>query len=97
MFALIRNNVQPEFLPGLADAIIEAEERQSHDRSPGHERRREMDRIQCSNRFARKRLPGTLHNLRRDTQDLPVRCGRRQVRASIRRLSFRQFTKCRRS
>jgi hypothetical protein len=94
---LVRNNVQPEFLPSLADTIIEAEKRQSHNRCPGHQRRREMDRIQRSNRFARKGLPGALHNLRRDPQDLPVGCRRRQVRASIRRLRLRQFTECRRS
>lgn len=34
---LARNNVQPEFLSGLADTIIEAEERQSHDRCAGHQ------------------------------------------------------------
>ncbi len=56
-----------------------------------------MDRVQRSNRFARKRLPSALHNLRRDAQDLPVRCRRRQVRASISRLRLCQFTKCRRS
>jgi len=95
--ALVGNDVEPEFLPGLADAIIEAEQRQSDYRSPGYQCRSEMDRIQCSNRFARKRLPGALHNLRRNTQYLPVRCRRRQVRASIRRLRLRQFTNCCRS
>ena len=54
-----------------------------------------MDRIQRSNGFARKRLPGALHDLGRDSQDLPLRCRRRQVRASIRRLGLGQFTECR--
>jgi hypothetical protein len=94
---LAGNDIQPEFLSGLADAIIEAQERQSDYRSPGYQGRREMDRIQRSNRFARKRLPGALHNLRRDAHYLPVRCRRHQVRASIRRLRLRQLTHCRRS
>jgi hypothetical protein len=80
---LVRNDSQPEFLPGLAQTIIDAEEQQSRDRRPGSERRRKMDRIERSNRFARKRLPGALHDLWRDTQDLPVRCRRGQVRASL--------------
>jgi hypothetical protein len=34
---LQRNKIQPEFLPCLADAIIEAEELQSHDRGTGRQ------------------------------------------------------------
>ena len=73
---LVGNYVQPEFLPALADPIIEAEERQSHDRCPGHERRGEMHRIERSNGRARKQLTGVLHDLRRDAQDLPLRSRR---------------------
>ncbi len=76
LIVLVRNDPQPELLPGLADTIIEAEEHQSHDDCPGGERRRKMDRIQGSNRFAGKRLPGALHNLWGDAQDLPARCRR---------------------
>jgi len=54
-----------------------------------------MDRVQRSDRFTRKRLAGALHNFRSNAQDLPVRCCQREVRASIRRLRFRQFTNCR--
>jgi hypothetical protein len=56
-----------------------------------------MDRIERSDRFAEKGLPGALHNLRRDAQDLPLRCRRRQARAPIRRFRLREFTKSRRS
>jgi hypothetical protein len=63
---LQRNNVQSEFLPCLAHAIIETQQLQSHDGGAGHQRRSEMNRIERSNRFGGKRLPRALHNLRRN-------------------------------
>jgi hypothetical protein len=63
---LHRNDVQPEFLPCLAHAIIETQQLQSHDSGAGHQRRSEMNRIERADRFAGKRLPRALHNLRRD-------------------------------
>ena len=50
-----------------------------------------MNRIQGSNRLARKRLTGSIDDLRGDPQHLPVRSSGSQVRASVGSLGFRQF------
>jgi hypothetical protein len=50
-----------------------------------------MNRVQGSNRLARKRLTGAIDDLRGDPQHLPVRSSGSQVRAPVGSLGFRQF------
>lgn len=52
-----------------------------------------MDGIERSNRLTWKSLPCAVDNLGTNTQDVPVRRRRRQVRPSICSLSFRELTK----
>jgi hypothetical protein len=53
-----------------------------------------MDRIERSNRFARKRLARAIDNLWRDPQDVPVGSRRREVRSPIGSFRFRHLVKC---
>ncbi len=50
-----------------------------------------MNRIQSSNRLARKRLTGSIDDLWGDPQDLPVSSGGNQVGAPVSSLGFGQF------
>ena len=52
-----------------------------------------MNCLERPDRFARKGLPCAVHNLWTNTEHVPVRRRRRQVRASIGCLSFRELTK----
>jgi hypothetical protein len=56
-----------------------------------------VNRIEGSNRFAWKRLPGAINYFANDPQDVPMRSYSRQLCAAIRRLRLRQFAQIDRS
>ena len=82
---------QSEFLRRPADTIIQGEKPQSCDSRSGRQDRSQMNRIERTDWLAWKWLPGAIHDLRSNTQRVPVRSHCREVRSPVRCLDFRQF------
>jgi hypothetical protein len=84
-------NSQAEASRRPADAVVQAEQLESGHGCSRDEHRREMHRIESSNRPAWKRLSRAFDNLRADPQDVPMRGSCRQMGPSVRRVRFRQL------
>ncbi len=86
-----RPNVHAESFCRLPHSIIQAEKPKSPDGRTTHQKRGEVNRVQGPNRFARKRLTGSIDDLRGNPQNLPVSSRGGQVSTPVSSLGFRQF------
>jgi len=92
---LLWPKTQAERSRSLPNTIVQTQQLESRDGRACHEHRGKVDRIKCSNRLAGKGLPGALHNLRTDTQYVPMSCGGHKVCAPIGALGRRELAQCR--
>jgi len=70
---LLRTNAEaePSCLP--ADPIVQAQQLETGERRASGYRRSHVDRIERSDRLARKRTPRAFHNLRAHSQNAPMK------------------------
>jgi hypothetical protein len=77
----------------LANPLVETQELESGDGGASDKRRSQMKRVERSNRFARKTLPGTFDDLWPDAEDVPVGGSGRQVGPAIGSVGLGQLAK----
>ena len=81
----------------VAAARIQTEHVESGRRGARHKRHRQVDGIECRDRLARERAPGTVNHVCSEFQDMPVHCSRREMRAPIAGLRLGQLIQRRRA
>lgn len=80
-----------------AEVIVQAQYGEIRDRGSGHERRRQVERVQRTNGLFCKGLPCAIDHARTNAEDRPVRGGRGQLGASAGDVGFGEFAKRRRA
>ena len=73
--------------------MVEAQKLESSDSGSGDERGCEVNGVEGPNWLARERFARAVHDLWPQSEDVPMRCGRGQMGASVCDLRFREFTK----
>jgi hypothetical protein len=75
----------------LAHVLIEAQQSEADDRRTRNEKRCEVDGIECPNRVTGKRLTCAIDYLGRNSQNVPMRSSRDEVRSTVGGFGLRQF------
>jgi hypothetical protein len=75
----------------LPHTLVQAQQSQAGHRGTRDEQRCEVNRIQCPDRVAGKRLPRPIDYLAGNPKHMPLRNSRQEVRLAIGSVGLRQF------